>query len=98
MLVVNYLYDLRWKVDNIILNNRHEDDLFTKERLDRVVANLQLFELYRDYTVEVLIARILYYVQASSTLFKEKHYFDTSLFFTFLLFTFLLNNDKGSDY
>lgn len=43
-LEVNGLYDLGWRGQKFTWANWHEDENFTKERLDRVIANIQWFE------------------------------------------------------
>lgn len=49
----NGLYDYR-KGQKYTWINRHEDDSFTKERLDRVVANQEWLDIFRLIDVEVL--------------------------------------------
>ncbi|XP_042965938.1 uncharacterized protein LOC122299618 [Carya illinoinensis] len=51
------LFDLGWKGDKYTWSNKHEDDTFTKERLDRAVANLKWKGIYKEAWVEVLAAR-----------------------------------------
>ena len=41
VLVKGSLFDLGWRGDKFTWSNRHEDESFTKERLDRVLANQQ---------------------------------------------------------
>lgn len=56
-LEVNNIYDLEWKGNKYKCNNRHTNEIFTKDRLDRVVANTQLTYLFRYRKVEILVAR-----------------------------------------
>ncbi|XP_035546588.1 uncharacterized protein LOC118348634 [Juglans regia] len=51
------LFDLGWKGDKYTWSNKHEDETFTKERLDRAVANIKWKENHSDGWVEVLVAR-----------------------------------------
>ncbi|KAF5452148.1 hypothetical protein F2P56_027178 [Juglans regia] len=51
------LYDLGWRGDKFTWSNKHEDETFTKERLDRVVANLVWKDIFKEGWVEVLVDR-----------------------------------------
>ncbi|XP_041003935.1 uncharacterized protein LOC121249294 [Juglans microcarpa x Juglans regia] len=51
------LSNLSWKGDKFTWSNRHGDDTFTKERLDRMVANKAWIETQKEVRVEVLVAR-----------------------------------------
>lgn len=51
------LFYLRWKVNKYTWNNKREDETFTKERLDRVVANSIWTQMFNEYCVEVLPGR-----------------------------------------
>lgn len=51
------MYDLGWRGDKFTMRNRHCDESFTKEHLDKAVANSHWPELYRDICLEVLTAR-----------------------------------------
>ncbi|KAF5472655.1 hypothetical protein F2P56_009354 [Juglans regia] len=51
------LFDLGWRGNKFTWSNEHEDDTFTKERLDRTVANPSWAYLHKDYWVEVLAGR-----------------------------------------
>ncbi|KAF5454161.1 hypothetical protein F2P56_023844 [Juglans regia] len=51
------LSDLGWKGDKFTWSNRHGDDSFTKERLDRVVANKRWIETQKEVSAENLVAR-----------------------------------------
>ncbi|XP_040987779.1 uncharacterized protein LOC121235497 [Juglans microcarpa x Juglans regia] len=51
------LFDLGWRGDKYIWSNKHEDESFTKETLDRAVANTKWKENHADGWVEVLMAR-----------------------------------------
>ncbi|XP_042980139.1 uncharacterized protein LOC122310310 [Carya illinoinensis] len=53
----NCLFDLRWKGCKFTWSNRHEDQTFTKERLDRAVANCWWKDLFKNREVEVLTVR-----------------------------------------
>ena len=53
----NNLYDLGWRGMKFTWSNKHADESFTKERLDRAVANPQWMDLFSDRRVETLIAR-----------------------------------------
>ncbi|KAF5447235.1 hypothetical protein F2P56_032803 [Juglans regia] len=50
------LTDLGWKGEKFTWCNRHEDESFIKERLDRVVANPEWRAIYNDFRVETLPA------------------------------------------
>ncbi|XP_042966793.1 uncharacterized protein LOC122300311 [Carya illinoinensis] len=56
-LEVNDLCDLGYKGDKFTWSNRHIDDTFTKERLDRCVANSSWREIFNHVWVETLPAR-----------------------------------------
>ncbi|XP_042939417.1 uncharacterized protein LOC122274448 [Carya illinoinensis] len=51
------LFDLGWRWDKFTWSNKHEDDSFTKERLDRAVVNAKWREIHTKGWVEVLAAR-----------------------------------------
>lgn len=51
------LFDLGWKMDNFTWRNKHEDYSFTKERLDRAIANSKWSEDFNERSVEVQVAR-----------------------------------------
>ncbi|KAF5481578.1 hypothetical protein F2P56_002218 [Juglans regia] len=51
------LFDLGWRGDMYTWSNSHTYATFTKERLDRVVANPQWMNFYSETWVEVLVAR-----------------------------------------
>ncbi|KAF5466912.1 hypothetical protein F2P56_016794 [Juglans regia] len=51
------LSDLGWRGNKFTWSNKHEDDTFTKERLDRAVAIPRWAHLHKDYWVEVLAGR-----------------------------------------
>ncbi|XP_042974736.1 uncharacterized protein LOC122306373 [Carya illinoinensis] len=48
------LIDLGWKTNKFTWCNRHEDESFTKERLDRALANLRWKGVYTEVSVETL--------------------------------------------
>lgn len=50
----NDLLDLRWKNFKFTWSNRHQDESFTKERLDRVMVNNLWLNEFRSMGVEVL--------------------------------------------
>ncbi|XP_035545957.1 uncharacterized protein LOC118348440 [Juglans regia] len=50
----NRLFDLGWKGNKYTWSNKHMDSTFTKERLDRAVANQKWSELFCDRVVETL--------------------------------------------
>ncbi|KAF5449972.1 hypothetical protein F2P56_030362 [Juglans regia] len=50
----NRLFDLGWKGNKYTWSNKHMDSTFTKERLDRAVANLKWSETFCDRVVETL--------------------------------------------
>ncbi|XP_042952211.1 uncharacterized protein LOC122289292 [Carya illinoinensis] len=52
----NCLFDLGWKGCKFTWSNKHEDQTFTKERLDRAVANWRWIEMFKNREVEVLTA------------------------------------------
>lgn len=43
-MICNRLYDLGWIGQNFTWCNQHEGDTFSKERLDRALANQEWFE------------------------------------------------------
>lgn len=49
--------DLGWKGKMFTWNNRHEDGTFTKERLDRVVANSRWSKLFGNGDFKILTSR-----------------------------------------
>ncbi|XP_042944707.1 uncharacterized protein LOC122278595 [Carya illinoinensis] len=51
------LYDMGWRGDKFTWSNKHADETFTKERLDRVVVNAKWKSSFRESWVEVLAAR-----------------------------------------
>ncbi|XP_040990969.1 uncharacterized protein LOC121238196 [Juglans microcarpa x Juglans regia] len=51
------LYDLGWRGDKYTCSNSHTDATFTKERLDRAMANPQWMNTYIEAWVEVMVAR-----------------------------------------
>ncbi|KAF5443040.1 hypothetical protein F2P56_035635 [Juglans regia] len=51
------LFDLSWRGDKFTWSNKHDNETFTKERLDKVVANLRWKEIYKEGWLEVLTAR-----------------------------------------
>lgn len=53
------LVDLGHKVDIFTWSNKHENDSFTKERLNRAMAILDWISLYNHVTVECLLVRNL---------------------------------------
>ncbi|XP_041027017.1 uncharacterized protein LOC121267238 [Juglans microcarpa x Juglans regia] len=55
-LIDRNLYDLGWKGDRFTWSNTHGDESFTKERLDRVIANTEWREVYKESRVEVRVA------------------------------------------
>lgn len=50
------LFDLGWKGAKFTLCNKHEDETFTKERLDQVLANSNWMECFSDFNVVTLPA------------------------------------------
>ncbi|XP_042954664.1 uncharacterized protein LOC122291085 [Carya illinoinensis] len=56
-LVKNELFDLGWVGDKYTWSNRHEENSFIKERLDRVVVNVGWSDLFKNAEVEVMQAR-----------------------------------------
>lgn len=53
----NHLKDLGYVGDKFTWSNKHEDESFTKERLDKGVSIQQWIKLYNDTRVESLVAR-----------------------------------------
>lgn len=51
------LFDLGWRGDKYTWSNKHEDETFTKERLDRAVVNSAWKEIFKEGWVEVLVDR-----------------------------------------
>ncbi|KAF5466697.1 hypothetical protein F2P56_016602 [Juglans regia] len=51
------LHDVGWHGDKFTWSNRHVDETFTKEILDRAVTNSKWFEAYPDKMLEVLPVR-----------------------------------------
>ncbi|XP_042968657.1 uncharacterized protein LOC122301395 [Carya illinoinensis] len=51
------LYDLGFRGDMYTWSDKHEDDTYTKERLDRVVANPIWKMRFSNYVVEGLVTR-----------------------------------------
>ncbi|XP_042952171.1 uncharacterized protein LOC122289257 [Carya illinoinensis] len=51
------LFDLGWRGDKFTWSNKHEDETFTKERLDRAVANSKWMDNHTEGWVEMLVAR-----------------------------------------
>ncbi|XP_040986468.1 uncharacterized protein LOC121234565 [Juglans microcarpa x Juglans regia] len=51
------LFDLGWRGDKFTWSNSYTDATFTKERLDRAVANPQWMNTYTESWVEVMVAR-----------------------------------------
>ncbi|XP_041009372.1 uncharacterized protein LOC121253428 [Juglans microcarpa x Juglans regia] len=51
------LFYLGWRGDKFTWSNKHDNETFTKERLDRAVANLRWKEIYKEGWVEVLTAK-----------------------------------------
>ncbi|XP_040992690.1 uncharacterized protein LOC121239501 [Juglans microcarpa x Juglans regia] len=51
------LFDLGWRGDKFTWNNKHEDETFTKERLDRAVMNSAWKEIFKEGWVEILVDR-----------------------------------------
>jgi hypothetical protein len=56
-LKVCQLKDLGYKGAMHMWTNGHHDENFTKERLDRAVANMEWIALFRGVTIYVLVAR-----------------------------------------
>lgn len=53
----NDLFDLGWRGEKYTWSNKHEDDMFTKERLDRAVANVAWISIFIQAIVDVLATR-----------------------------------------
>lgn len=51
------LYDIGQKGEKFTWSNRHCDETFTKERLDKAMANIHWSNFYRERSLEVLIVR-----------------------------------------
>lgn len=51
------LSNLGWRGNKFTWSNQHVDETFTKERLDKVVANPCWAQIFRKYWVEVLTGR-----------------------------------------
>lgn len=57
----NGLFYLGYREDSFTWSNRHVDDNYTKERLDRAMANLPWKNLHNHVEVECLVARSSYH-------------------------------------
>ncbi|XP_041017102.1 uncharacterized protein LOC121259542 [Juglans microcarpa x Juglans regia] len=55
-LMSNGLCDMGWSGCQYTWSNKHSDNSFTEERLDRVVANGKWTDLFRDRTIEIIHA------------------------------------------
>lgn len=55
-LINNELFDLKYVGDKFTWSNKHSDGSFTKERLDRVLANSSWKTLFSEIIVESLLA------------------------------------------
>ncbi|XP_042964797.1 uncharacterized protein LOC122299028 [Carya illinoinensis] len=53
----NFFFYLKWKGNKYTWSNKHEDEAFTKEMLDKVVANSKWAQKFNDHCVEVLTGR-----------------------------------------
>lgn len=51
------LFNLGCKGDRYTRSNKHSDNTFTKERLERAIANAHRFSAFKEAWVEGLIAR-----------------------------------------
>lgn len=51
------LFDMGWMGNKYTWNNRYGNASFTKERLDKMVANPRWAEIYKNMKVEVLATR-----------------------------------------
>lgn len=56
-LISSNLFDLGHKGDFFTWSNKHENETFMKEQLDRAVANPHWLQIYEVYTMESLVAR-----------------------------------------
>lgn len=56
-LKVSELYDVGQKGNRFTQSNRHNDETFTKEHLDRVVVNPKWNDMYAGRSIEVLASR-----------------------------------------
>lgn len=56
----NQLHDLEYKGDIFMWSNKHADESFINERLDRAVFNLSWKELYTNLRVVSMVARCSY--------------------------------------
>ncbi|XP_042984774.1 uncharacterized protein LOC122313665 [Carya illinoinensis] len=54
---VSELYDIGWCGDKFTWSNRHSDETFTKECLDRAVANSRWNGMYLESSLEVMTSR-----------------------------------------
>lgn len=50
----NYLNDLGWRGEKYTLSIKHGDEKFIKERLDKVVANLEWYKFFKEVWVDLL--------------------------------------------
>lgn len=48
------LHDIGWSGDKFTWSNKHGDESFTKECLDRVMANTQWYDIYKERSLDVL--------------------------------------------
>lgn len=53
----NSLHELGWKLGLFTWSNKHEGSKYTKEMLDRVLADTQWKDMFRRYDVETLTTR-----------------------------------------
>ncbi|XP_042942951.1 uncharacterized protein LOC122277140 [Carya illinoinensis] len=49
------LYDMGWKGEKFTWSNSHENDTFTKERLDKTVVNPEWLNIYKEVWVEIVV-------------------------------------------
>lgn len=54
---VGDLHDLGYKGDMFTWSNRHLDETFAKERLNRALANTSWSQLYKRFWIENLVSR-----------------------------------------
>lgn len=54
-LETNGLFDLGWIDKKFTWSNRHDDDIFTMERLDRAIANRRWISEFGNQGVEILV-------------------------------------------